>query len=139
MRLETSQIVHAAQVWVCDACGGQDNKSCSCNSTAHQEELAAKREAHRQANRRSYEKTQQKQQSSDGPTDVENVDKSDDESIEAEIDPEGRRAAFLMRADQAARFAVYSGPVDREIAEMARATASAWEGLAQKLSEEANG
>jgi hypothetical protein len=71
MMLDPAQIVRSAQMWVCDSCGCHDNKSCSCDSTAHAEELAAKREAHRQANRRSHEKAKQKQRASDNPADVE--------------------------------------------------------------------
>jgi hypothetical protein len=69
-----TQIEISAQVWVCDACGGQDNKSCGCNSTAHQEELAAKREDARQRKRRSRQKAKQNQQSCHSDADIENIE-----------------------------------------------------------------
>jgi hypothetical protein len=77
MRLDTPQIVHSAQVWVCNDCGGHDPKSCGCNSTAHMEKMAAKKEANRQAARRSYEKAKQNQQPSHNETNVENIEESD--------------------------------------------------------------
>ena len=46
--LLNSQIGISAQVWVCDACGGTDHKSCSCRATAHSEELKKKKEQDRQ-------------------------------------------------------------------------------------------
>jgi len=53
--------------------------------------------------------------------------------VESEIDPGNIRSAFLLRADQALTFAVYSGPVDKEIAEAARATAVAWAKLSGEM------
>jgi hypothetical protein len=56
--------------------------------------------------------------------------------IEDEIDgedPENYRTAYLLRSDQAIRFASYSGPVTKEIAAVARRVAAAWSKLAQKL------
>src|SRR5262249_20841619 len=53
--------------------------------------------------------------------------------IESEIEPENIRSAFLLRADQALTFAVCSGPVDREMARAAHATAQAWANLAAKM------
>jgi hypothetical protein len=49
------------------------------------------------------------------------------------VEPEHLRAAFLLRADQAVRFAAYSGPIDEEIVEAAKAAASAWIDLRIKL------
>jgi ribosomal protein S8E len=46
--LLNSQIEISAQVWVCDACGVTDHKSCSCRATAHSEELKKKKEQDRQ-------------------------------------------------------------------------------------------
>ncbi len=70
------QIVHSAQVWVCNGCGTQDSKSCSCNSTAHMEEKAAKREANRQHQKKSREKAQQNQQPRQSDTTVDNTNES---------------------------------------------------------------
>jgi len=47
----------SAQVWVCDACGAQDHKSCGCNATAHMEALLEKRAQDRARQRRHREKT----------------------------------------------------------------------------------
>lgn len=56
--------------------------------------------------------------------------------IEAEIEPDSRRTAFVLRADQAAAFAAYSGPVDRQVCEMARRAAAAWQALANNLEQQ---
>jgi hypothetical protein len=63
------------------------------------------------------------------------VEEQDDyfESPEAEVNPENYRVAFLLRADQARRFAVYSGPITREILDEADATANVWAALAGSL------
>jgi hypothetical protein len=53
--------------------------------------------------------------------------------IEDEIDPENYCKAFLIRADQAALFAVYSGEVSQEVIEAAEAAASAWQNLVGQL------
>jgi len=67
--IDVAQIVYSAQVWVCDDCGCQDPKSCGCDSSAHMEEKAAKKEADRQRKRRDREKAKKNQQSrpSDAP------------------------------------------------------------------------
>jgi hypothetical protein len=78
MRAAQQQIVISRQVWVCDTCGCRDNKSCGCDSVAHAEEIAAKKEANRQAARRSYEKAKQNQHASHNETNVENVEESDE-------------------------------------------------------------
>lgn len=54
-------------------------------------------------------------------------------SIEDEIDPESYRTAFLLRADQAATFAVYSGPISEEVVEAARTATRAWGCLLKQL------
>ena len=52
---------------------------------------------------------------------------------EARADPAAQIAAFLIRGDQAARFAFYSGPIsEREIA-MARRVVEAWTKLLNEL------
>lgn len=59
-----------------------------------------------------------------------------DPGVEDEIDgedPENYRTAYLLRADQAIRFATYSGPVTKEIVTAARKAAAAWEALVVKL------
>lgn len=72
------QIVQSAQVWVCDACGCQDNKSCSCNSPAHMEKLADKREATRKRNiaLRDRKKTNENNDDVTRHADVENTKES---------------------------------------------------------------
>jgi hypothetical protein len=57
----------------------------------------------------------------------------EDEDIEADVTPANYRGAFLIRADQAKRFASYSGPVTGEIVAMARQVAAVWNELAEKL------
>ena len=48
-------------------------------------------------------------------------------------DPENFRTAYLLRVDQAIRFAAYSGPVTEEIVAAAHQVAGAWFELARKL------
>src|SRR5262245_51974889 len=55
MRPQT-QIEISAQVWVCDACGSHDHKSCGCNSPAHMEKVLEKRAKDRERQRRHREK-----------------------------------------------------------------------------------
>jgi hypothetical protein len=114
MRAAQQQIVISRQVWVCDTCGCRDNKSCGCDSVAHAEEIAAKKEAHRQAARTHREKAQRNQQPRDYHAPVENVEESDarPEALPAKqikhdarvISPElgervGRLAYRLIRLD----------------------------------------
>jgi Protein of unknown function (DUF3102) len=58
-----------------------------------------------------------------------------DPGIEDDLieDPENYRTAYLLRVDQAIRFATYSGPITDEIVAGARAVAAAWTKLAQKM------
>lgn len=61
--------------------------------------------------------------------------------VEADIDgedPQNYRTAFLLRVDQAKKFAVYSGPIRKDLAVAARQVAAVWEKLAQQM-EKANG
>ena len=62
----------------------------------------------------------------------------DDGDIEAEIEPDNYRPAFLIRADQAVHFAAYSGPIDKEILAAATVAAEAWSVLVQQLREKMN-
>ena len=48
-------------------------------------------------------------------------------------DEEARRTAFLIRAGEALRYAVYDGPPDAELAKASYRTAETWMGLATKL------
>jgi hypothetical protein len=57
----------------------------------------------------------------------------DDYSIEDEIEPQHLLTAFLLHADQAVRFAVYSGKATEEVAMAARRAAIAWNELAVTL------
>lgn len=64
------------------------------------------------------------------------LEKYDEPGVEDDIDgedPENYRTAYLLRVDQAVRFAAYSGPITKEIVTAARAVAAAWSKLAQKL------
>ena len=60
-------------------------------------------------------------------------DDPDDAPIQEGINKKNPRVGYLLRADQAKRFAAYSGPVDREIVDYARAVATAWSNLAREL------
>ena len=48
-------------------------------------------------------------------------------------EPERARAAFLANANEALRFAAYSGPIDTEIVTAAHAVATRWFALADRL------
>jgi hypothetical protein len=48
-------------------------------------------------------------------------------------DPVGYLAAYLIRADQAVRFAFYKGPATKEVIAMARHVADAWAKLVSQL------
>ena len=64
------------------------------------------------------------------------VDEDDEEDIEAKLDdePDTRRLAFLLRADQARLFAKYTtGPIDDFVMETARAALAAWAALVEDL------
>jgi hypothetical protein len=65
-------------------------------------------------------------------SDADDADEPDDD-IEAEIDKEHLKTGFLIRTDQAERFAVYSGPVDAEIVEAVERAAAAWAKLAANI------
>lgn len=62
-----------------------------------------------------------------------NDSEGDEPDIENEVEPENYRTAFLIRADQARKLAVYSGPIDDEVCLMARQVAAVWTLLAQTL------
>lgn len=145
------EISISQQVWVCDACGCKDNKSCGCDSPAHAEELAAKKEAHRQAARASAQrKAKQNQSSFDNQRGVDNTEEfstndEDDETAQEEFERkvfrQNYRSAFLIRAHHALEFAVVpnEGKVDQELVDAARAVAAAWMSVAQKLEERCHG
>lgn len=63
---------------------------------------------------------------------------ADEDDIEAEIDdePDTRRLAFVLRADQARLFAKYTGPVDDEVLSIAREAMTAWVALVNELTKE---
>jgi DNA-binding Lrp family transcriptional regulator len=64
-------------------------------------------------------------------------DEPDDQDIEADVEPENYRVAFLLRADQARQFAAYSGPITSKIVEMSRQVGRAWLQLAADLERKA--
>lgn len=80
---EKPAIHRAMQVWVCDTCGVHDNKSCGCDSTAHAEAMAAKREATRQRVQK-HRETKKANENNDRVTRY----NEDDESKVEELPPE---------------------------------------------------
>jgi hypothetical protein len=97
----STQIEISAQVWECQACGGRDSKSCSCNSTAIMVALrsdAAKYADQKEAARQ--KKARQRAASRD--TSVENTKESDNGSVVPVVAPipsrfERKRTAELLR------------------------------------------
>jgi len=76
-RLEPTQQVISAQVWVCHDCGAQDHKSCGCaGATAYSEALLEKRAQDRARQRRHREKTSENNEHVTRDTVVENTEKS---------------------------------------------------------------
>jgi len=60
----------------------------------------------------------------------------EDPDIEEDIDPRHYRTAYLLRVDQAIRFAAYSGKVSKELVAAARRVAKAWDELARDMEKE---
>ncbi len=138
-----TQIEISTQMWVCDSCGCKDSKSCGCNSTAHAEELAAKKEAHRQANREHMQRKRQENQGSvDNPRDVETTDEfdEDDPAVEAEHQ-QGLRVnaarGLVFRAKEARDGAALNNLKAEDVTELmvdaADEAAAAWSRTAQQL------
>src|SRR6516164_4085633 len=101
MTLAPQQQVISAQVWVCDACGAQDHKSCGCNSSAHMEALLDKRERNRQANRALRErKAEQNQAARDHHAIIDFPSKFQPDAqvqrIHVEVEPESVPACTLV-------------------------------------------
>jgi hypothetical protein len=66
-------------------------------------------------------------------------DDGDDDDELDEDETEGSEGAFLRRAAQAIKFAVYTGPVNKELVAAARAAADAWRKLVQTLEKSKRG
>lgn len=122
--------------FMCSACGA--DRGCDCNAPAV-EKLAEMVEQRRKAKRAYNErKRQQKQQSGNIPKPRNNaqnpfIDDHEDDDVEEGVSAGNLRTAFLLRADQSRISAKYSGPIDREVAQQARAVADAWDALALEL------
>jgi hypothetical protein len=120
-----------AAVMVCEGCGAEANASCNCGKP-YMPKAARVREAidadpdkpNKQIARETGADPKQvrRERARIGgtcpPLSIQSDD-PDDEDIETCIEPENYHGAFLIRADQARRFAFYSGPVDAEIVAMA--------------------
>lgn len=151
-------IAMAVQRMACTACGSEANASCNCGkpyvpkkqqareaiaANPHKSDraIAADIGVGKDTVRRAREET-----GACAPVEREGLDgkvrrlpareEPDDEDIEADVEPTNYRGAFLIRADQAKRFASYSGPITSEIVAMARQVATAWEELAAQLERE---
>lgn len=72
------------QVWVCDTCGCRDNKSCNCDSVAHAEEIAAKKEIERQRVRAAVSESRMKSKARNKLPPIENIQESMPTAEEAE-------------------------------------------------------
>jgi hypothetical protein len=148
----------AVQQLSCTGCGAEANASCNCGKPyVPKKQRAAEAIAAnpQKSNRAIAEETgvaeatvrraRGEGASSDAPDEREGRDgkiyhiqpreetDDDEQDIEADVTPANYRGAFLIRADQAKRFASYSGPVTGEIVAMARQVAAVWNDLAEKL------
>lgn len=144
--LNPPQIERSVQVWVCDGCGGEDHKSCSCNSAAHAEDLAAKREGARQRKiaQREREISNKNNNAVTRDAIVDNVEELRPRAKNPDFVPayerRNRRAFILMNCHASAHtardeMANYKGPVDDEILAACRKVAEAWAELANALEE----
>jgi ParB/Sulfiredoxin domain len=98
-----------ADVWLHDACvAAFEAREAAARDVAHDAEDDPERSA--EARKREYAE-------------------DDIKTLEAGLEPDSCRA-FLVRADQARRDAVYTGPINEEVVTAARATATAWAELA---------
>lgn len=85
------------------------------------------------------EKKPKRRESLDASVEVEDSDEDVDDTEDADTfgadagDDDSYLAAYLIRADQAARFAVYKGPVSKDVIAMARRVADAWTKLADDM------
>lgn len=152
MRFEVASIAISKQEWVCDACGGRDHKSCSCNSPAHAEAMAAKKEAHRQAMRAHREKTKEKQRSRDYHAPVDNITEFPTRQFESDEDdtgpdygpqttginpPAARYRGHISRALEAVRLARFDDltgiTIDDDLRTAVQKAADAWSELLNQL------
>jgi ParB/RepB/Spo0J family partition protein len=90
-------------------------------------------EVAKEAPERQVARVRQLNNSKPEPVANDDEEDEDDRDIEADIEPPNYRGAFLLRADQARRFAVYSGPVDADLLQMAQWVATTWAQLAQTI------
>jgi hypothetical protein len=107
MRLEPTQQVISAQVWVCHDCGAQDHKSCGCaGATAYSEALLEKRARDRKYQRdsRDRKKAQENQQARQSDTNVVNID---------EFQPAPEASALAQKAAKEAHSAAQAVEMER--------------------------
>jgi hypothetical protein len=96
-------------------------------STAYRHLNPEQMEKKRAANAEARKSPQGRHEPEDDP---EVFDDAEEDEVE---DPKNYRTSFLLRAEQAIRFAIHNGPVTRELVVRARAVAEAWSKLADKL------
>jgi hypothetical protein len=143
----------AVQQMVCTACGSEANASCNCGKPyvpkkqriveaikANPEKSSRAIAEDVGADRRQVDRARQElggdlspREGLDGKVYRLPVRDVEDDDIEADIEPDNRRGAFILRADQARVLAAYSGPTDEEILKFARAAAQAWQELVATL------
>jgi hypothetical protein len=160
--LRTATVIEmAVQQMVCTACGSEANASCNCGKPYVPKKQRAREaiEANPQKSNRAIAAelglsddtvgrarreagvagAAPEREGRDGKIyrlPVREEPDDDDDDIERDVEPENYRGAFLIRADQAKRFATYSGPVTTEIIEMARQVSAAWGNLATSMERE---
>ena len=149
------QLIISVQRMVCTGCGAEANASCNCGVSYQPKSVRAADaiQANPQKSDRAIaadlgvsHQTVARARDSTGPygpvertgldgkvrrLPIRETEPEDD--IEADIEPDNYHTAYLLRADQARQFAVYSGPVTTEIVAMAREVATAWQNLATQL------
>lgn len=143
------------QQMVCTGCGSETNATCNCGKPyvpKKQRALEKARENPKQSVRALAEEvgvghgTAQRAleearagvpdgtaEGRDGKVYRLPVREPETDDIEQDIEPDNRRGAFLLRADQARAFAEYTGPADQEVLKFARAAAQAWQSIAVNL------
>lgn len=142
----------AVQRMACTACGSEANASCNCgkpyvpkrqqareaieanprkSNRAIADEIGVGEATVRRARDETASGDAVEREGMDGK--VRRLPVRNEEPEDDDVEPDNRRGAFILRADQARVLAVYTGPTDAEILKFALAAAQAWQDLAAEL------
>lgn len=153
--LLNAEIKMSVQRMVCTGCGSETNATCNCgkpylpakrraaeaiaanpqkSNRAIAEEIGVSEFSVRDARKSGAMDHAPEREGRDGKIyHLPQRQERDEASVEAELDRRSLAAAFLLRADQARQFAVYSGKITREAIAAAKQTATAWQTLVNQM------